>query len=432
MCGFKGKKCASLIRGLILWLLLTNIMLVLYCFTNPTQGQNQGKIRSSREDTCPLSMAKFSRKNVTAPFQRTKAQSEECSPAVNVMFMKTHKTASSTILNIIFRFGEKHKLKFAFPERRNDFFYPSPFLSSQVKDYRPGDCFNIVCNHMRFDRQEVAKLLPPDAVYITILRNPVDLFESSFHYYHRMVPLTWRIGGENKLVEFLDNPQTFYSPEAYNSFYLKNLLFFDFGLDNNVEADDPRVMSSIHSLSTYFDLVLIAEYFEESLILLKDKLCWTIDDIVYFKLNARKTSSVSQLTPEYRAKALVWNKADWRLYQHFNATFWAKVESYGRERMTREVNELRRRNAEMESICIDGGNAVEAQKIQDRRFQPWQPVGESSILGYNMKDNINPQFRTICERMLTPEIQYLSHLGVSLWVTQLWGWLKDTVFTVFT
>lgn len=365
---------------------------------------------------------------MTTPAESPKSQSEKCQPKVNIMFMKTHKTASSTILNILFRFGEKHNLKFALPDGRNDFFYPSPFQCSQVKGYKPGDCFNIVCNHMRFDPHEVAKLLPPNAAYITILRDPVDLFESSFHYYHRAVPLTWQISGQNKLAQFLDSPQTFYIPDAFNSFYLRNLLFFDFGFDNNLEADDPRVMRDIQKLSKHLDLVLITEYFEESLILLKDMLCWTMDDILYFKLNVRRTSSVSQLTPELRARALKWNGADWKLYQHFNATFWARVELFGRERMKQEVEELRRRNAEMKSICIKDGGAVEAQNIEDKRFRPWQPLGEFSILGYNIRKNIDPDLRIICEKMLTPEIQYLSDLGVNLWLTRLWGWLKDRIF----
>lgn len=347
---------------------------------------------------------------------------------MNIMFMKTHKTASSTILNILFRFGEKHKLKFAFPDGRNDFFYPSPFQCSQVKDYRPGECFNIVCNHMRFDHQEVAKLLPPDAVYFTILRDPVDLYESSFHYYQRLIPLTWSIGGEDKLAEFLNSPQAYYSPNAFNSFYLKNLLFFDFGFDNNLEGDDPRVMQNIHYLSKQFHLVLIAEYFEESLILLKDLLCLKMEDILYFKLNVRKSSSVSRLGPEMRAKALWWNGADWRLYQHFNATFWAKVDVYGREKMKREVEELRRRNAEMKDLCIEGEGAVEAKNIKNGQFLPWQPFGEKFIMGYNIKKNINPKFSKLCEKMLTPEIQYLADLGVSLWLTRLWGWLKDKIY----
>lgn len=379
--------------------------------------------------TCAHTMSETLQKNWTNASPSPNTQSgERCSPKVNIMFMKTHKTASSTLLNILFRFGEKHKLKFAFPDGRNDFFYPSPFLCSQVKDYHPGECFNIVCNHMRFDAQEVSKLLPADAVYITILRDPADLFESSFHYYRRAVPLTWRINGEDKLAEFLRQPRAFYTPEAFNSFYLKNLLFFDFGFNNNLEADDPNVARAIHTLSQHFHLVLIAEHFDESLVLLKDTLCWSLDDLLFFKLNARKGSSVSRLTPEMRAKALEWNAADWRLYLHFNATFWTRVEAYGRKRMEQEVRELRRRNAEMKEICVEGGGAVEAWKIQDRSLLPWQPVGESSILGYNLRKNINPKYRTLCRKMLTPEIEYLSELGVNLWLTRLWGWFKDTIY----
>nr|XP_015797251.2 galactosylceramide sulfotransferase [Nothobranchius furzeri]XP_054600295.1 galactosylceramide sulfotransferase [Nothobranchius furzeri] len=422
MSWVKGFKGSAVARGLIPWILLTNIMMVLYSFHNT----NQVNIGNSEDDTCPISVAKSLQKSQTVVYQTSRSR-EECSPKINIMFMKTHKTASSTILNILFRFGEKHKLRFALPDGRNDFFYPAPFLRSQVKDYRPGECFNIVSNHMRFNHQEVATLLPPDAVYVTILRDPADLFESAFHYYHRVIPLTWSIGGENKLVEFLNNPLAFYSSEAFNSFYLKNLQFFDFGFENNLEADDPHVAKSIQYLSNRFHLVLIAEYFEESLILLKDLLCWSMEDILYFKLNMRKSSFVSRLDSEMRRKALLWNWADWKLYQYFNETFWAKVEAYGAERMKKDVKELKKKNIEMKDICIEGRDAVEAQKIQNSRFLPWQPVGEQSILGYNIRREIDPRFRTLCEKMLTPEIQYLSDLGVSLWITRLWGWLKDNI-----
>ncbi|XP_011603198.1 galactosylceramide sulfotransferase [Takifugu rubripes] len=420
MLGVRRRICS---RGLILWFFIANILLVLYYITNSAHLS----IRTSPEATCPLSLAK-SQQNETG-FSQSQAPGEDrCSPKINIMFVKTHKTASSTVLNVLFRFGEKHRLRFALPDGRNDFFYPSPFQSSWVKDYRPGKCFNIVCNHMRFDHREVAKLLPPDAVYITILRDPVALFESSFHYYHSAVPFTWRIKGKNKLAQFLEHPERFYYPRAINSFYLKNLQFFDFGLENNLEADDPQVMKAIQNLSQHLDLVLITEYFEESLILLKDMMCWTVEDILYFKLNMRRSSSVSQLTPDLKAKALQWNGADWKLYQHFNATFWARVEAFGRGRMKEEVEELRRRNTEMKAICIEDGGAVESKNIQDKRFQPWQPFGDSPILGYNLRKTIDPKFKAICEKMLMPELQYLSDLGVNLWVTGLLGWIKDNIF----
>ncbi|XP_051907592.1 galactosylceramide sulfotransferase isoform X2 [Hippocampus zosterae] len=413
-----GNKRTTVTRGFVLWLLLTNIMILVYRLTLPMQVD-------IRDATCTLNMGKPFNENLPRPSRRL--QTDTCAPSGNIMFLKTHKTASSTLLNILFRFGEKHKLKFAFPNGRNDFFYPSPFRRWQVKSYQPGQCFNVVCNHMRFHPAEVGALLPPDATYVTILRHPACVLESAFHYYHRAVPFTWKIGGRDKLEEFLRSPRTYYSAHAYNAFYLKNLLLFDLGSDNNLDADHPDVTEAIQSLSQRFHLVLIAEYFDESLILLKETLCWSMEDILYFKLNARMSASVSRLTPESRARALGWNGADWRLYRHFNATLWDKVEEYGRERMKRDVAELRRRNAEMRALCLEGGEAVEALRIRDRRFLPWQPLGVKSILGYNVRKDIHPEFRSTCEKMLTPEIQYLADLGVSLWLTRLWGWLKDAI-----
>ncbi|XP_068583207.1 galactosylceramide sulfotransferase-like [Cebidichthys violaceus] len=350
-----------------------------------------------------------------------------CVPKVDVMFMKTHKTASSTFLNILFRFGEKHKLKFAFPSSRNDFFYPSPFQHAYVQGYQSGMCFNIMCNHMRFNATEVARVLPRDTFYITILRDPAELFESAFHYFGHVVPLTWRIPGEDKMAEFLGDPQQYFSPDGFNSFYLKNLLFFDFGQDNTLDPDDPRVGEGIKVIAERFQLVMLMEHFEESLILLRDALCWETDDIVFFKLNSRKESTVSKLTPELRAKALQWNGIDWKLYKHFNATFWEKVEVYGRQRMAEEVAELKRRNAELVEICIEGGHSVEAGSIHEEAMLPWQPIGEKSIEGYNLNKNVNEAHQELCRKMLTQEIQYLTDLGVNLWVTKLWGHVRNII-----
>lgn len=352
------------------------------------------------------------------------ALGQSCLPKLDVMFMKTHKTASSTILNILFRFGEKRHLKFAFPNGRNDFYYPSYFERSQVQDYRPGRCFNIVCNHMRFHYEEVRKLLPADTIFVTVLRDPAYLFESSFHYFGSIIPLTWKLSGEDKMAEFLRDPWHYYDPSGFNAHYLLNLLFFDLGYDNNMDADSPLVDHSIREIDQRFHLVMLLEYFDESLVLLKDLLCWELEDILYFKLNARKDSTVSRLTDQLYQKATAWNHIDAKLYRYFNATFWRKVEQYGRARMARDVAQLHRENEKMKSICIDGGRPVDDNAIQESSMKPWQPLGEKSIQGYNLKKRINKQHRKLCRKMLTPEIQYLSDLGVNLWLTKLWSWVR--------
>lgn len=425
MLGKQGKQWKSMCKGLVLGTLLTSCMILLYCLSAPQVRVDTPEVPAPYSCAHRPARARTWAQSGSNSSQNSVGQAGTCTTKEDVMFMKTHKTASSTFINILFRFGEKHRLKFALPNGRNDFFYPLPFQRLQVKDYRPGMCFNIICNHMRFNEAEVTKLLPADTSYITILRDPAELFESSFHYFSRVIPFTWMIPVEDKLSEFLQDPTRYFDPEGYNSFYLKNLLFFDFGHDNTLEPSDPRVHESIRAIEQRFQLVMLVEHFEESLILLKEALCWEMDDLLFFKLNARKGSTVSKLTPELRAKALKWNGVDWKLYQHFNATFWQKVETYGRERMAKDVAELRKRNQEMAAICIEGGQAVEATSIQETSMQPWQPIGQKSIMGYNLKKNIEKRYRKLCRKMLTPELQYLTELGVNLWITRLWGRIRD-------
>ncbi|XP_077163926.1 galactosylceramide sulfotransferase isoform X2 [Paroedura picta] len=417
----RGRNWKSMCKGLILGTLLTSFMLLLYSYAIPPLQVSMTEIPAPHSCSSYPAQAQLpvSGNGTHNP------PGQKCLPKLDIMFMKTHKTASSTLLNILFRFGEKHRLKFAFPKGRSDFYYPSYFDRSQVQDYHPGTCFNIICNHMRFQYEELRKLLPADTIFVTVLRDPAYLFESSFHYFGRIIPFTWKLSGEDKLAEFLRDPKHYYDPNGFNAHYLQNLLFFDLGYDNNMHPDNPLVDQYIRETDQRFHLVMLMEYFDESLVLLKDLLCWELEDMVYFKLNARKDSTISKLTDELYQKATAWNLIDAKLYQYFNATFWRKVEAYGRERMARDVAKLHEENERMKSICIDGGHPVDANAIQESSMQPWQPLGEKSILGYNLKKWINKKHRKLCRKMLTPEIQYLSNLGVSLWITKLWGWVRE-------
>lgn len=82
-----------------------------------------------------------------------------CQPRSNIFFLKTHKTASSTILNILYRYGESRNLTFALPlNKHSQLFYPDFFASHFVEGVssRSVKKFNIMCNHMRFRKSEVS------------------------------------------------------------------------------------------------------------------------------------------------------------------------------------------------------------------------------------------------------------------------------------
>lgn len=85
-------------------------------------------------------------------------QNGTCQPTNHVVFLKTHKTASSTILNILYRYGDTHNLTFALPvNMHSQLYYPNFFMSHFVEGMKSHRVtkFHIMCNHMRFRGPEV-------------------------------------------------------------------------------------------------------------------------------------------------------------------------------------------------------------------------------------------------------------------------------------
>ncbi|XP_030636739.1 galactose-3-O-sulfotransferase 4 [Chanos chanos] len=341
-----------------------------------------------------------------------------CRPHTHVMFLKTHKTASSTVLNMLYRFGEERGLRFALPVGYQ-FGYPLPFNAHRVKGYRGPHVteFNVMGNHMRFNKPEVEKIMPTDTFYFSIVRDPVALAESSYAYYKAVAPAFKRVKG---LGEFANNPWRYYDPRLRNNHYARNLLWFDFGLDHNANFSLALARRGEAAIRRAFNLILLSEHFDQSMVLLRHALCWPLDAVVSFSLNARQqkpTGGVSwvgksgplaslALTDEQRQKLREWNALDWHLYQAFNRTFWEEVERFGRSRMEAEVALLRTRREVLAQVCLrDGGRPVEASRIRDKAIRPFQS-GLVKILGYELQPGLDNATRQACLRMIRPEIQY--------------------------
>ncbi|XP_075538619.1 galactose-3-O-sulfotransferase 2-like isoform X2 [Dermacentor variabilis] len=67
-----------------------------------------------------------------------------------------------------------------------------------------------------------------------------------------------------------------------------NQMSFDLGMAPAQFGNPSAVRRFVEQLDATFDLVMVAERINESLVLLKDLLCWHTDDVVLFKLNARQ------------------------------------------------------------------------------------------------------------------------------------------------
>ncbi|CAL8350063.1 unnamed protein product [Lota lota] len=338
-------------------------------------------------------------------------QSNGRAPKNHIVFLKTHKTASSTIVNILYRYGDALNLTFGLPLKNNhQFFYPRRFNSSYVEGVRSKE-YHIICNHMRFNKPELEKLMPEDTFYFSIMRHPVTMFESAFTYY-KSIPA---FRNATSLEDFLDRCWRDYKPLVANNQYAHNNLAFDFGLDSDVSRDstdlEERAVAAVAAVARDFHLVLILEYFDESMVLLRRALCWSLDDVASFKLNSRSEESRRPPPPPHVAhKVTAWNALDWRLYVHFNATFWRRVDAeVGREEMAREVGRLRQRRHQLQAACLQDGGPVNPEHVKDVRLKPFQS-GKAVIQGYNLKPALEGQTKMKCQKLIMPELQYTNYL----------------------
>lgn len=319
------------------------------------------------------------------------------------MFLKTHKTGGTTITNIINRHGDRHNLQFVLPKNKyNRLGWPWFFQTDHVMHHH-GTTPNILCNHARYNRAEMDKLMPNDTLYITILRDPVRQFESTFSYM-TFGEILGIVNESDPLAAFFRNPREVLlnylltQDLRINSDRLKlirNGMFYDLGLESKDFENNEKINETIRQLHKEFHLVMITEYFDESLILLKRLLCWDFSDMIHFHLNQRtKSHEKINISKELEQKIKEWSKADSLLYEHFKKVFYRKIQEQP-QGFFKEVRELRQKKNEIKEKCLEPTNVT--RKGYDTR-------------GLRIRDNITTTLRPLCEKMSWSEIKYLRYL----------------------
>lgn len=120
----------------------------------------------------------------------------------------------------------------------------------------------------------------------------------------------------------------------------------------------------------YYDLILITEFFDESLILLKHLLSLDFTDIVYLKAkeNSKKKFTQKDLSQETKELILKRQNIDIVLYNTANATLWRKIDHFGRSKMEYELNKFRKMKEEADPnetlLSLEGKRFMEYMKKQ--------------------------------------------------------------------
>ncbi|XP_077976910.1 galactosylceramide sulfotransferase-like [Glandiceps talaboti] len=304
-----------------------------------------------------------------------------CKPVDSIVYIKTHKTGSTTLAAILYRYGYQRNSSFLFSRtQRLGHFRHKPLTLRDLPDLYPpinvyyGDYehykFKISAGHVIYNRYVFDLLMSGKPKYVTIIREPVKQFASYFSFfnfrerYMKDVNIT---SGEPfaYLEEFLQHADI-YEKRAilttFNGGTKKNPQFFDLGLTAENMDNMEYVKRAISQIEAEFDLVFVTEYFDESLVLLKKQLCWEMDDIVYFKSNVRHHES-PMIPLNLQQKIREFNKADNLLYEHFNKTLWLKIQEYGPS-FHSDLEKFRRRLDALKADCIDGYKEVNSRIVE--------------------------------------------------------------------
>ncbi|KAK3093077.1 hypothetical protein FSP39_010759 [Pinctada imbricata] len=290
----------------------------------------------------------------------------------NFVFIKCMKCATETVAGLLRRFSFTRHLDVVLP-RHNNIYLGWPYLMVQ-EDFRMGNSkFNCLMEHSIYNRSIMKPLFHDDVKFISIIREPWAHFLSTFKYFNVKNIVKMK---ENDLISSyltnIEKYETIYKshksaklryciPDGFS--VTKNLLSHCLGMPlgfpserEDISGSGEKVTNYIHQLDKEMDLVMIMEYFHESLVLLKRVMGWSFLDIIYRKVNVGHYHYNTSAVDKERHR--LWSNIDYQLYEHFNQTFWNKVKTQG-EAFTQEVRLFKSIIHDIDQFC----KSVNATKL---------------------------------------------------------------------
>ena len=354
----------------------------------------------------PAKSSKDNDKQNRNQYTRKEVTKKNCKPVDNVVFLKTHKTGSSTILNILQRYSDHRNLSMVLPglpEANHKLGWPNMFTNKYVFEHEEGRKYNVFANHARFTKQNILNMMkdPKNTKFVTILRDPLYQLESSAAYfgYNKIFNIS-RLNMTARFLEKTENDRDELwkmtrRPRESMLYLVKNPNAFDLGFRTWIENEE-SILKAVDTVRKDFNLVMISDYMLESLVLLKDELCWDLEDVTHFTLNKRPKKNRQPITdtPQRREQIRNWSSIDYALFDYYNQTLWHRIAEKG-EQFQRDVEKLKTLNKDFREKCIDSGTHYD-------KSQPW-----FHILGYKVKeDSKNKDYYELCKQMTRAEIDY--------------------------
>ncbi|XP_078689318.1 galactose-3-O-sulfotransferase 2-like [Branchiostoma floridae x Branchiostoma belcheri] len=285
------------------------------------------------------------------PTQLTTATAPRCSAQKSFVFIKVHKAGSHNTACILQRFVWTNNLTIVLPLSPDTSVLRGPDLAYAKPPFYPP--YDVMLHHLRYNRPQMSYIMKNNASFVAILRYPLSHLKSAINYFH----LDKRLGlrKENPLKDYLSDPKYFLGSMAYKT---RNWQAFMMGVPPWYAGNEKMAQARIQALGNEFAHVMILEYYDESLLLLKRKLCWQLRDILYDKQvrNYRSYSYKNEEIPQnLQENHHLSSNLDYMLYNYFNRTLWREI-AEGSDDFQNELELFRRVNFEVNIYCNRSAN----------------------------------------------------------------------------
>ncbi|CAF0849277.1 unnamed protein product [Brachionus calyciflorus] len=306
---------------------------------------------------------------------------------LNIYFVKTHKTASSALQNVLIRLADTRNMRVINKLGREVEIVQEKNLNNKI--------FFI---HGRHNRRVAESAFPRNnSLYMTILRNPADQLVSSINYFMRLQD------DREEIIRNIQNEKKIQSLGKKDRIYclLRNSASYDLGLVDCAESYQGSEQNLIERFKQDVDFVILTEFFNEGLILLKSLLNLSYRDIVCLSVNqgTKKKETKDRQWAESIIKKV--SNADVILYNYYLKKYQTIAIL-----LKDEVNELKKQIQFYENKCTDGREQKYAYK-------------DVPFVGYTLKKNLTDDLNNYCWKLTIPELDFLDYINEKS--KKIWG-----------
>ena len=295
----------------------------------------------------------------------------------NFYLIKSYKAASSTLSNLLYRYGLKHGLSFVEPQAATNQIFPFSHLDTATSFPLIPSCdniYNLSTIHCRFEgKKKLEKTMPVGTIIFASVRNPISQLQSSFNYlglgdklkkkgitFNRFIENPLKISrlylGFPKERIILDKPRdlVFWNQQS------QVFGLYDFKIPVGIgrkeilgnEIYQKQIMKFLERVDKEVDFVFIAEHFMESIAIFREMFGLEYSDVAHFNINfSKKNNNVNELTKQQQDKIIEFNYIDWLLYQRMVDKF-EKIKPTLRYDLSFEIDAIQQLNARIAKYCL--------------------------------------------------------------------------------